>query len=230
MLTLQVDGVLQMQTMQTIFYQGLVLLFVMLTALWCGAVSFRLKLHYQLLRPNTLPCLMPFVIPFQSRTLSKRLAALFCYWILSRISASQIMRTIFLLFAWQNHWNEHLAKKHIVIKYHHICSRVQTSSNKLGDIKLKYISTTLQLADILTWPVDNDIFFKLWRMMCGDGDSYEFFFVSKGVWEYLWCKVVFKQLNSYWRSWPPTFFRALCPRGISANFRPFAEFDSALNA
>jgi hypothetical protein len=51
--------------------------------------------------------------------------------------------------------------KHIVIRYHHFQSRVQTSSNKLGDIKLKYISTTQQLADMLTKPVNNDIFFKL---------------------------------------------------------------------
>jgi hypothetical protein len=51
--------------------------------------------------------------------------------------------------------------KHCAIKYHHFCSRVQTSSNKSGDIKLKYISITQQLADILTKLVDNDIFFKL---------------------------------------------------------------------
>ena len=46
MLTLQVDGVLQMQTMLTISYQELVSLFVMLTALWYGAANFRLRLHY----------------------------------------------------------------------------------------------------------------------------------------------------------------------------------------
>jgi hypothetical protein len=31
--------------------------------------------------------------------------------------------------------------KHIAIKYHRFCSRVQTSFNKTGDIKLKYILT-----------------------------------------------------------------------------------------
>jgi hypothetical protein len=51
--------------------------------------------------------------------------------------------------------------KLIALKYHHFCSRVQTSSNKSGDSKLKYISTTQQLEDILTKPVDNDIIFKL---------------------------------------------------------------------
>ncbi len=110
MLTLLVDGVLQMQTMQTMFYHELVLLFVMLTALWYGAANFRLKLHYWLLRPNTLPCLMLFVIPFRSRTLSMRLAAFFCCRILSQFFASQFMRTIFLLFPWQNHFTSHLAQ------------------------------------------------------------------------------------------------------------------------
>jgi hypothetical protein len=51
--------------------------------------------------------------------------------------------------------------KHIAIKYHHFCSTVQTSPNKSGDIKLKYISTTQQLADILTKLVNNDVFFTL---------------------------------------------------------------------
>jgi hypothetical protein len=57
--------------------------------------------------------------------------------------------------------------KHIAIKYHHFCSRVQTSFNKSGDIKLKYISTKQQLADISTKPVDDDCFFKLPHMLCG---------------------------------------------------------------
>ena len=38
--------------------------------------------------------------------------------------------------------------KHIAIKYHHFCSRVHTSSNKSGDIKIKYISAKKQIADI----------------------------------------------------------------------------------
>jgi hypothetical protein len=57
--------------------------------------------------------------------------------------------------------------KHIEIKYHHFHSRVQTLFNKSGDIKLKYISTKKQLADILTKPVDDDSFFKLRHMLCG---------------------------------------------------------------
>ena len=57
--------------------------------------------------------------------------------------------------------------KHIAIKYHHFRSRVQTSINKSGDIKLKHISTKQQLADIFTKPVDDDSFFKLRHMLCG---------------------------------------------------------------
>jgi len=57
--------------------------------------------------------------------------------------------------------------KHIAIKYHHFRSRVQTSFNKSGDIRLKYISTKKQLADILTKPLDDDSFFKLRHMLCG---------------------------------------------------------------
>ena len=54
--------------------------------------------------------------------------------------------------------------KHTAIKYHHCCSRVRTSSNESGDIKIKYISTKKQLADIFTKPVDSVGFFAL-RMM-----------------------------------------------------------------
>ncbi len=57
--------------------------------------------------------------------------------------------------------------KHIAIKYHHFLSRVQTSFNKSEDIKLKYILTKQQLADILTKPIDDDRFFKLRYMLCG---------------------------------------------------------------
>jgi hypothetical protein len=51
--------------------------------------------------------------------------------------------------------------KHIAIKCHHFCSRVQTSSNPSGDIKIKYISTKKQLADIFTKPIDAGSFFIL---------------------------------------------------------------------
>ncbi len=57
--------------------------------------------------------------------------------------------------------------KHIAIKIHHFHSRVQASFNKMGDTKLKYISTKLQLADIFTKPVDDDSFFKLCHILCG---------------------------------------------------------------
>jgi hypothetical protein len=57
--------------------------------------------------------------------------------------------------------------KHIAIKYHHFCSRVNTSFNKSGDFKIKYISTKKQLADIFTKPLDGDNFFALRKMLCG---------------------------------------------------------------
>ncbi len=57
--------------------------------------------------------------------------------------------------------------KHIAIKYHHFHCRVHTSSNKSGDIKIKYISTKKQLAEIITKPVDNVGFFALCMMLCG---------------------------------------------------------------
>ncbi len=57
--------------------------------------------------------------------------------------------------------------KHIVIKYHHFRSRPQTSFNKSEDIRLKYISTKQQLADILTKPINDDNFFKLRHKLCG---------------------------------------------------------------
>ncbi len=43
--------------------------------------------------------------------------------------------------------------KHIANKYHHFCSQVNTSFNKSGDIKIKYMSTKKQIADIFTKPV-----------------------------------------------------------------------------
>ena len=56
--------------------------------------------------------------------------------------------------------------KHIAIN-NYFCSRVQTSFNKSGDIRLKYISSKQQLANILTKPVDDDSFFKLCHMLYG---------------------------------------------------------------
>jgi hypothetical protein len=57
--------------------------------------------------------------------------------------------------------------KHIAIKYHHFCSRVQTSSNPSGDIKIKYFSSKKQLADIFTKPINAGSFFTLQHMLCG---------------------------------------------------------------
>ena len=52
--------------------------------------------------------------------------------------------------------------KHIAIKYHHFCSLVDK-----GIIKIQYINTKKQLADILTKPIDEGQFFKLRYMLMG---------------------------------------------------------------
>ncbi len=51
------------------------------------------------------------------------------------------------------------------------------------DVKIKYISTNKQIADIFTKPVDADNFFTLRKMWSGWW-SYQLHFVSEGVWEY----------------------------------------------
>jgi hypothetical protein len=56
--------------------------------------------------------------------------------------------------------------KHIAIKYHHFHSRVNTSFNPSDIIKIKYISTKEQLADILTKPIDACCFLLLRNMLC----------------------------------------------------------------
>ena len=56
--------------------------------------------------------------------------------------------------------------KQIAIKYHHFCSQINTSFNKSGDIKIKYILTKNQIADVFTKQVDADSFFPLQRMLC----------------------------------------------------------------
>ena len=57
--------------------------------------------------------------------------------------------------------------KHIAIKYHHFRSRVQCSYNPTGDIRIKYIESKKQLADIFTKPLDDPTFFNLRKMLCG---------------------------------------------------------------
>ena len=134
--TLQEDGVLQMQTMLTIYYHGLVLVYVMQTVVWFGAANSKLILLYQLLKRNTLQCHMLFGIThFQFKTLSRRLAiSFFCHTQLQTF-ASQFMRTTFPLYQWQNHWNSLLTQNTMRL------SIITFAANKSGDIKLEYIST-----------------------------------------------------------------------------------------
>ena len=55
--------------------------------------------------------------------------------------------------------------KHIAIKYHHFWNHVITQANPDGFILLKYCSTHDQVTDIITKPVQDDIFFKLRKNM-----------------------------------------------------------------
>ena len=57
--------------------------------------------------------------------------------------------------------------KHIAIKYHHFRSRVQCSYNPTGDIRIRYLESKKQLADIFTKPLDDTTFFNLRMMLCG---------------------------------------------------------------
>ncbi len=70
--------------------------------------------------------------------------------------------------------------KHIAIKYHHFRSKVETTYNPEGDIRIKYIPTEKQLADIMTKPVEERIFFELRRLLCGWWDD-SLSTVSEGV-------------------------------------------------
>ncbi len=99
-----------MQTMLTICYQGLRSLHVMLTVLWFGAANSRPRLLYQLPKQNILQCLMLFGTQFQFKILSKRLAVFFFCRTLLQTFASWFMKTTFLLYQWQNHWNSLLVQ------------------------------------------------------------------------------------------------------------------------
>ena len=57
--------------------------------------------------------------------------------------------------------------KHIAIKYHHFRSRVKCSYNPTGDIRIKYLESKKQLADIFTKPLDDPSFFTLRKILCG---------------------------------------------------------------
>jgi hypothetical protein len=52
--------------------------------------------------------------------------------------------------------------KHIALKYHHFHSLV-----KDRQITISYCRTTEQKVDILTKPLADNLFFKLWYMLCG---------------------------------------------------------------
>ena len=57
--------------------------------------------------------------------------------------------------------------KHIAIKYHHFRSRVQCTYNPEGDIRIRWIESKKQLADIFTKPLDDPTFFNLRKLLCG---------------------------------------------------------------
>ncbi len=70
--------------------------------------------------------------------------------------------------------------KHIAIKYHHFGSKVITSFNLSGDIKIKYISTKNQLADIISKPIDACLIFPSSQYVMWLVKSYQFFFYFQG--------------------------------------------------
>ena len=57
--------------------------------------------------------------------------------------------------------------KHIAIKYHHFRSRVQSTYNPTGDIRIRWVESKKQLADIFTKPLDDPTFFQLRHMLQG---------------------------------------------------------------
>ncbi len=190
MLIFLVDGVAQMQRTLIMFYQELDLSFVMPTVHWYSAANFKRKLHCQPRRRNILQCLMLCVRQSWFRTLSRKsIAFLIC----------QIRLQIFCITCHEDNLSAIATAEslkftprtnHIAIKYHHFWSRVQTSFNKLGDIKIKYILMKLQLADIFTKPLENDSFFRCCNMPCGWW-LILILLCSKGVWEYMQWKKVF---------------------------------------
>ncbi len=99
-----------MQTMLAMCYQGLGLLYVMLTVLWFGAANSRPRLLYQLPKQNILQYLMLFGTQFQFKILSRSLVVFFLCQTLLQTFASRFMKTTSLLYQWQNHWNSLLAQ------------------------------------------------------------------------------------------------------------------------
>jgi hypothetical protein len=147
---LLVAGVLQTKKMQKMLFQELVSLFVMLTIQSFGAASFRPKLPFLQQRQSILPWLMLFVRQYQLKILCWRFNCI--------ISMPNPMTDFCITVHEDNLLAIAIAEslkftphtKHIAIKYHHFHSRVKTSSNPTGDIKIKYISTKKQLADFFT--------------------------------------------------------------------------------
>ncbi len=58
--------------------------------------------------------------------------------------------------------------KHVAIKYHHFESRIYNKeTNPEGDIDIRYVDTTKQLADIFTKPLADVIFLKSRKWISG---------------------------------------------------------------
>ncbi len=110
MRTLLVDRVQQTQTMRTMFYLELALVFIMQTVWWYCAASFRLRLHFLLQRLSILLCLMLCVRLSQFKISSKRSIAFLLYQIQWLTSASHLMKAIYLQLLWQNLWSLPLAQ------------------------------------------------------------------------------------------------------------------------
>ncbi len=169
MLIFLVDGVLQTPILPTMFYPQVDMLFVTLTALcpWYGAVNFKQRLRCQPPKQNILLCLTLCMKQFWSRTLWKiSIAFLICkIWSLifcitcHEDNLSAIVMAESLKFTPQT--------KTYCNQNHHFWSRVQTYVNKSGDIKIKYILSKLQLADIFTQPLENESFIRCPNMLCG---------------------------------------------------------------
>jgi hypothetical protein len=55
--------------------------------------------------------------------------------------------------------------KHIAIKYHHFQKHIKTQSNPDGFIEIEYCSAEEQVAEIFTYPVCEDIFLTLQKLL-----------------------------------------------------------------
>jgi hypothetical protein len=166
MLTLLGVGALWTLIMQTMFYPGLALSFAMPIAVWSGVASSRQRLLYPLRRQNiAMLHALRDTIPIQN--LVKEINCIFGMPNPITDFCITCHEDNLLAIAMAESLKFTPRTKHIAIEYHHFRNRVQTSFNKSGDIKIKYISTKLQLANILTKPLDSDAFFRFCNMLCG---------------------------------------------------------------